>query len=72
MDYTGAWAVGSLLVMANMNSLPLDWAARLSVGGANLNFFIVKQFPVLHPEAYLESLFPDLPTSRSSPPVPSS
>lgn len=61
MDYAAARAVASLLVMANMNSLPLDWAARLSVGGANLNFFIVKQFPVLHPEAYLESPIPGQP-----------
>ena len=37
-----------------MNSLVLDWAARLSVGGANLNFFIVKQLPVLPPDAYVE------------------
>ena len=62
MDYTEARAVASLLVMANMNSLPLDWAARLSVGGANPNFFIVKQLPVLHPEAYLETPSPDRPT----------
>ncbi len=39
--------------MANCNSLPLDWAARLSVGGVNMNFFILKQLPVLPPEAYL-------------------
>ncbi len=37
-----------------MNSLPLDWAARLSVGGTNLNFFIIKQLPILPPETYLE------------------
>lgn len=62
MDYGEPRAVASLLIMANMNSLPLDWAARLSVGGANLNFFIVKQFPVLFPEAYLEAPFPGQPT----------
>ena len=53
-EFAHARAVSSALVMANMNSLPLDWAARMSVGGVNLNFFIVKQFPVLPPEAYLE------------------
>ena len=37
-----------------MNSLPLDWAVRVSAGGANMNFFIVKQLPVLPPETYLE------------------
>ncbi|MDE0644599.1 MAG: restriction endonuclease [bacterium] len=62
MDYTEARAFATLLVMANMNSLPLDWAARLSVGGANLNFYLVKQFPVLPPEAYLESPSPGQPS----------
>ncbi len=47
-------AVASALVTANMNSLPLDWAARCSVGGTNLNFFIVKQLPILPPDTYLE------------------
>ena len=37
-----------------MNSLPLDWTARFSVGGTNMNFFIVKQLPVLPPETFLE------------------
>lgn len=54
VEFEYARAAASALVMANMNSLPLDWAARMSVGGVNLNFFIVKQFPVLPPEAYLE------------------
>ncbi len=54
LAYESARAVASALVMANMNSLPLDWAARTSVGGTNLSFFIVKQLPVLSPEAYLE------------------
>ena len=53
VDYENARAVASALVLANMNSLPLDWAARFSVGGVNMNFFIVKQLPVLPPEAYL-------------------
>ncbi len=53
-NYRTVRAVASVLVLANMNSLPLDWAARFSIGGVNLNFFIVKQLPVLPPEAYLE------------------
>ena len=53
-DYDSAPAVAAALVLANMNSIPLDWAARLSVGGVNMSFFIVKQLPVLPPEAYLE------------------
>lgn len=46
--------VAATLVFANANSLPFDWAARLAVGGSHLNFFLVRQFPVLPPEAYLE------------------
>ena len=54
MDYEASRTIASALVLANMNSLPLDWAARLSVGGVNMNFYIVKQLPVLPPEPYLE------------------
>ena len=54
VDYDTVPAVAAALVVANMNSIPLDWAARFSVGGVNMNFFIVKQLPVLPPEAYLE------------------
>ena len=53
IEYENARAVASALVLANMNSLPLDWAARFSVGGVNLNFFIVKQLPILPPDVYL-------------------
>lgn len=56
IDYEKGRAIASALVLANMNSLPLDWAARFSVGGVNMNFFIVKQLPVLPPEAYLEKM----------------
>ena len=54
MTYEAAKPIASALVLANLNSLPLDWVARLSVGGVNMSFFIVKQLPVLPPEAYLE------------------
>lgn len=60
MDYAQARATASAFVLANMNSLPFDWAARLSVGGVHMNFFIVKQLPVLPPETYLENAFPGL------------
>lgn len=56
IDYDCARVISSALVSANLNSLPLDWAARFSVGGVHLNFFIVKQLPVLPPEAYLEEV----------------
>ncbi len=50
-----------MLVLANMNSLPLDWTARSSVGGVSMSLFIVKQLPVLPPEPYLQE-------SRCGPP----
>ena len=56
--YEHSKSIASALVLANLNSLPLDWAARLSVGGVNMNFFIVKQLPVLPPDAYLEESRP--------------
>jgi len=58
INYEDGHAIASALVLANMNSLPLDWTTRLSVGGVNLNFFIIKQLPVLPPEAYLEKIRP--------------
>ena len=41
-----------LCLIANVNSLVLDFIARQKVGGTNLNFFIVKQFQVLKPSDY--------------------
>lgn len=58
LDYDAGRAISSALTLANMNSIPLDWAARLSVGGSNMNFFIVKQLPVFPPESYLERVYP--------------
>lgn len=54
ISYREYRAVAYALVLANANSIPLDWAARNSVGGVHLSFFIVKQLPVLPPDAYLE------------------
>lgn len=54
VDYVYGKAISSALVLANMNSLPLDWAARFSVGGVHMNFYILKQLPVLPPKAYLK------------------
>lgn len=39
-------------LQANLASLALDFVARQKIGGTNLNFFIVKQFPVLPPDRY--------------------
>ena len=55
-DDEQARAVASALLLGNLNSIPLDWAARTSVGGTNLSFFIVKQLPILRPDVYLEQI----------------
>ena len=54
VDYDTGRAIASALVLGNLNSLPLDWAARLSVGGVHMNFYILKQLPVLPPDVYLD------------------
>ena len=48
------------LVVANLNSIVLDFATRTSIGGTDLSYFIVKQLPVLPPDAYLEEAQPGL------------
>jgi len=42
----------SLLLEANLSALVLDYVARQKVGGTNLTFHYLKQFPVLPPSAY--------------------
>ena len=54
LSYRRHRALADALVLGNMNSIPLDWAARRSVGGVHMSFFVVKQLPILPPEAYLE------------------
>lgn len=39
-------------VVANMNSLTLDFVARLKVSGTHLAYFYLKQFPILPPCSY--------------------
>ena len=39
-------------LLANTCSIPFDYAARQKIGGTTMNFFYVKQFPVLPPDAY--------------------
>lgn len=43
--------LGACLV-GNIDSLVVDYVARHKVGGLNFNFFIVKQLPILPPDAY--------------------
>lgn len=42
----------SALLVANLNALVFDFVARSKVQGANLNWFIVEQLPVVPPPAY--------------------
>lgn len=37
---------------ANLNSITFDYVSRQKIGGTDLAFFIVKQLPVIPPEAY--------------------
>jgi hypothetical protein len=39
---------------ANTASLACDFAARQKIGGTNLNFFYLEQFPILPPDFYTE------------------
>ncbi len=41
-----------LCILSNLNSLPFDYVTRQKAGGTHLNFFIVKQLPVLPPSIY--------------------
>lgn len=40
--------------LGNAASLPLDFVTKFKAGGANLNFFIVKQLPILPPDYYTD------------------
>ncbi|MDD5366123.1 MAG: N-6 DNA methylase [Gallionellaceae bacterium] len=41
-------------LVANLGAVALDFVVRQKIGGTNLNFFIVKQFPVIPPDLYRE------------------
>lgn len=42
----------SALLTANLNSAVLDFTARTAVGGTDLSYFIIKQLPILLPDAF--------------------
>ena len=48
------------LMVANLNSIVLDFAARIAIGGPNLSHFVIKQLPVLPPQIFLEEAQPGL------------
>jgi hypothetical protein len=39
-------------IIANLASLPFDFSVRQKMGGTNVNFYIMNQFPVLPPRSY--------------------
>ncbi|SBO43110.1 N-6 DNA methylase [Cyanobium sp. NIES-981] len=42
-------------LLGNLNSLSLDFVARMKTGGNHLNFYIVKQLPIITPKTYTNS-----------------
>jgi hypothetical protein len=49
---SGISAAQSAAMLGNLSALALDFVARQKVGGTTLNYFYMKQFPVLPPERY--------------------
>ncbi|MCG9969579.1 N-6 DNA methylase [Pelotomaculum terephthalicicum JT] len=45
-----------IFLVANLNSFVLDYIARQKIGSRNVNFFIVKQLPVVFPNNYEHSI----------------
>jgi hypothetical protein len=41
-----------ILFYGNLNSLVFDYSVRGKIGGLNLNFYLVKQFPIISPDIY--------------------
>jgi hypothetical protein len=50
--HSGISPAQAAALLGNLSALTLDFVARQKVGGTTLNYFYVKQFPVLRPERY--------------------
>ena len=50
---SGCSASAMMCLIANLSSLPLDFAARQKLGGTSMAYFVLKQLPVLPPPTYL-------------------
>lgn len=50
---TGPKSITALV--GNLSSMPLDFVARQKIGGTTLNYFYIKQFPLLRPGQYSET-----------------
>ena len=44
------------LLLSALNSFAVDFAARTSVGGTDLSFFMIRQLPVVEPSDFLDEL----------------
>jgi hypothetical protein len=51
-EVVGLFKLYSVILLANLNSIVLDYAARQKVQGQHLNWFIVEQLPILPELAY--------------------
>lgn len=45
----------SAALLGNLSSMTLDFIARQKIGGTTLNYFYMKQFPVLAPDRYAQA-----------------
>ncbi len=48
-------AVLDACLISNMASIPLDYVTRLKLGGTNMTYGYMRQFPILRPEAYTDT-----------------
>ena len=42
----------AMIILANLNAIPLDFVARQKIQGQNLNLYIVEQLPIIPPDLY--------------------
>lgn len=52
--YPSAEAVSSTLLLCSMNSFVVDYCVRQKISGITLNYFIIKQLPVLLPATFAQ------------------
>ncbi len=52
--FTSRGVIPSTCLLGTLSSLVFDYTARQKTGGSHLNFFVVKQLPVLTPEQFSE------------------
>ncbi len=48
-------AVDPLVLLSNLNSFAFDYLARSKIGGTNVNFYLLKQLPILPPSMSMPS-----------------